>query len=62
MSAARYAERTDGVPDELRLLAAAHATGNCDLAMSLAESAKDTLSYFCGNPWADMPGRAMPLT
>jgi metal-sulfur cluster biosynthetic enzyme len=45
MSAARYADRTDGVLDKLRLLAAAHAAGKLDLAMSLAESAKDTLSY-----------------
>ena len=45
MSAARYADRTDGVTDKLRLLTAAHAAGKLDLAMSLAESAKDTLSY-----------------
>jgi len=45
MTAARYADRTDGVPDKLRLLAAAHAEGKLDLAMSLAESAKDTLGY-----------------
>jgi len=45
MSAARYADRTDGVSDKLQLLAAAHAAGKLDLAMSLAESTKDTLSY-----------------
>lgn len=45
MSAAHYADRTDSVPDKLRLLEAAHAGGKLDLAMSLAESAKDTLSY-----------------
>ncbi|MEX2112715.1 MAG: metal-sulfur cluster assembly factor [Pirellulales bacterium] len=45
MSAARYADRTDGVSEKLRMLASAHAAGRLDLAMSLAESAKDTLSY-----------------
>lgn len=45
MSAARYADRTDNVDEKLRLLAAAHAAGKFDLAMSLAESTKDTLSY-----------------
>ena len=39
-----YAGRTDSVPLKLRLLAAAHARGDHDLAMSLAESVKDTLS------------------
>ena len=39
-----YAGRTDNVPVKLRLLAAAHARGDHDLAMSLAESVKDTLS------------------
>lgn len=45
MCAARWADRTDGVSDKLRLLATAHAEGKLDLAMSLAESTKDTLHY-----------------
>jgi len=39
-----YGERTDSVAVKLRLLATAHAKGDHDLAMSLAESVKDTLS------------------
>ncbi len=45
MSAARYIDRTDTVSEKLRLLAAAEAAGRLDLALSLAESVKDTLSY-----------------
>ncbi len=45
MTAARYTDRTDSVPEKLRLLAAAHAAGRFDLAMSLAEATKDTLGY-----------------
>ncbi len=45
MCAARYADRTDSVSEKLRLLAAAQSAGKLDLAMSLAESAKDTLGY-----------------
>ena len=39
-----YIDRTDSVKDKLRLLETAYAAGNHDLAMSLAESIKDTLS------------------
>ncbi len=45
MGAARYTDRTDSVSEKLRLLAAAYSAGQLDIAMSLAESAKDTLSY-----------------
>jgi len=45
MTAARYADRTDAVSEKLQLLAAAHAAGKFDVAMSLAESTKDTLGY-----------------
>ena len=51
MSAARYADRTDSVSDKLRLLAAAHSTGQLDLAMSLAASVQDTLRY--ERQWVD---------
>jgi len=40
-----YNDRTDGVVDKLRLLQTAHAAGDHDLAMSLADSIKDTLSF-----------------
>lgn len=40
-----YRDRTDSVEEKLRLLAAAHAAGELDLAMSLAESAKETLVF-----------------
>jgi metal-sulfur cluster biosynthetic enzyme len=36
--------RSDSVPDKMRLLSAAYSEQNFDLAMSLAESIKDTLS------------------
>ena len=38
-------DRTDGVAAKLRLLETAHQDGRHDLAMSLAESIKDTLSF-----------------
>ncbi len=56
MSAARYADRTDGVSDKLRLLAAAHAAGKFDLAMSLAESPPRTRSATNGS-WRFPPPR-----
>ncbi|MGE4001019.1 MAG: metal-sulfur cluster assembly factor [Planctomycetaceae bacterium] len=40
-----HAARTDSVETKLRLLQAAHARGEHDLAMSLADSIKDTLSF-----------------
>jgi len=40
-----YTDRTDSVADKLALLNAAHSSGNFALAMSLAESAKDTLGF-----------------
>lgn len=42
---APYRDRTDNVADKLRLLRAAYQAGNMDLAMSLAESAKDTIAF-----------------
>ena len=39
-----YAQRTDTVDDKLRLLRKAHRDGNLDVALSLADSIKDTLS------------------
>jgi metal-sulfur cluster biosynthetic enzyme len=40
-----FQDRTDSVPEKLRLLQAAYAAGNLDLAMSLAETAKETLLF-----------------
>lgn len=40
-----YQQRSDSVQEKLRLLQAAHARGEFDLAMSLADSIKDTLSF-----------------
>ncbi len=37
--------RTDSFADKLALLADTHAAGNRDVAMSLAESIKDTLGF-----------------
>src|SRR6185312_9863312 len=45
MLPSRDSDRTDGVEKKLGLLAAAYAAGRRDLAMSLAESIKDTLQY-----------------
>ncbi len=45
MPPARDLDRTDGVERKLDLLAAAYAAGRRDLAMSLAESIKDTLLF-----------------
>ena len=41
----RYEQRTDSVQEKLRLLQAAHQAGNRDLALSLATSIKETLSF-----------------
>lgn len=41
----RYEERTDSVPDKIRLLQAAYAAGDFDLAMALSTSMHDTLNY-----------------
>ena len=43
-----HAERTDSVEEKLRLLEEAHAAGNHEVAMSLAESIKDTLTFARG--------------
>ncbi len=40
-----YSSRTDSVTTKLRLLEAAHRSGNFELAQSLAESLKDTLAF-----------------
>ncbi len=45
MAETRYDDRTDSVELKLRLLAQAHRDGHYDLALSLAESIKDTLGY-----------------
>ena len=45
MPPARDPDRTDGVERKLHLLAAAYAAGRRDLAMSLADSIKDTLRF-----------------
>lgn len=45
MRSTRDSDRTDGVGRKLRLLAEAHAAGRRDLAMSLADSIKDSLRY-----------------
>ncbi len=45
MSQIPYENRTDSVQEKLRLLLAAYAAGDLDLAMSLSESAKETLRF-----------------
>ncbi|MEX0675904.1 MAG: metal-sulfur cluster assembly factor [Pirellulales bacterium] len=45
MAEFRHKDHTDGVLDKLRLFEAAYAAGNLDLAMSLAESTKETLVF-----------------
>ncbi len=45
MKEIRFEDRTDTVPDKMRLLQAAYQAGNLDLAMSLSESIKDTLRF-----------------
>lgn len=40
-----YRHRTDSVEEKTRLLAAAHREGNLDVAMSLAESIKETITF-----------------
>lgn len=44
MAETTYAERTDGVADKVCWLLEAHENGDHDLAMSLAESVKDSLA------------------
>ena len=45
MPETKYEHRTDSVEEKLRLLEVAHRAGNYEVAMSLAESIKDTLSF-----------------
>ncbi|MGD9722504.1 MAG: metal-sulfur cluster assembly factor [Pirellulales bacterium] len=45
MSPTPYRDRTDTVPDKLKLLEAAHRAGRLDVARSLAASIKDTLEW-----------------
>ncbi len=45
MSETRYEHRTDSVEDKLRLLESARREGKLDIALSLVESLKDTLSF-----------------
>ena len=45
MTNIRYADHTDSVARKLELLQAAYAAGNLDVAMSLAASLKETLSF-----------------
>ncbi len=45
MSETRYKDHTDSVQGKLRLFQAAYAAGNYDLAMSLSESIKDTITF-----------------
>ena len=45
MQETEYRHRTDSVGEKIRLLAAAHGEGNLDVAMSLAESIKDTIGF-----------------
>ena len=45
MSDIRFADHTDSVARKLELLQAAYAAGKLDVAMSLAASLKETLSF-----------------
>ena len=45
MNAIRYDDHSDSVQDKLRLLQAAYAAGNLDLAMSLADATRQTLIF-----------------
>ena len=45
MTNIRYDDHSDAVREKLRLLEAAYAAGNLDVAMSLADSTKDTLGF-----------------
>ena len=45
MPQTRYEQSTDSVEEKLRLLGELHRSGNHDIALSLAESIKDTLSF-----------------
>ncbi len=53
MAELRYENCTDGVAEKLRLLAQAYGAGNHDVAMSLAESIKDTLGFERQTPRGD---------
>ena len=44
MSETEYRHRTDSVEEKMQMLARAHAAGDLDIAMSLAESIKETLT------------------
>ena len=41
----RYEDHTDNVQEKLRLIREAYGSGNYDLALSLAESIKDTITF-----------------
>ncbi len=45
MSQTPHENRTDSIAEKLQLLASAYGSGNHDLAMSLADSIKDTLAF-----------------
>ena len=45
MKETEYRHRTDSVEEKIRLLGTAHREGNLDVAMSLAESIKDTIAF-----------------
>ncbi len=45
LSQLRHQNRTDSVQEKLHLFQAAYAAGNYDLAMSLSESIKDTITF-----------------
>ena len=45
MQETEYRQRTDSVQEKTRLLATAHREGNFDVAMSLAESIKETVAF-----------------
>lgn len=45
MCAIQYTDRTDRVPTKLKLLESAYTAGNLELAMSLAESIRETLGF-----------------
>src|SRR6056297_3224460 len=62
MRSTRDRDRSDGVGRKLRLLAEAYAAGRRDLAMSLADSIKDSLRYerMAGEEVAGGAGDATP--
>ncbi|MBI3948132.1 MAG: hypothetical protein HY321_19600 [Armatimonadetes bacterium] len=45
MPETKYEHRTDSIPEKLRLFENAYRAGNHDLALSLAESIRDTLRF-----------------